>query len=76
MANSTKKVNRALTLFCAEFVLPGTLATHESGRKESGNTDWSVSGKEFLNWCKWSGAGTGCPGRWWSHCPWRCSRNI
>ena len=23
-----------------------------------------------------SGAGTGCPGRWWSHCSWRCSRNI
>jgi len=22
---------------------------------------------------EWSGAGTGCPGRWWSHCPWRYS---
>jgi len=19
---------------------------------------------------------TGCPGRWWSHCPSRCSRNM
>jgi len=23
-------------------------------------------------WC----IGMGCPGRWWSHCPWRCSRNV
>ena len=22
------------------------------------------------------GIGTGCPGRWGSHCPWRCSRNA
>ena len=20
---------------------------------------------------EWSGIGTGCPGRWWSHCAWR-----
>ena len=25
---------------------------------------------------EWWGIGTGCPGRWWSHCPWRCSRNV
>jgi len=24
----------------------------------------------------WSGTGMGCPGRWWSHRPWRCSRNV
>ena len=24
----------------------------------------------------WSGTGMGCPGRWWSHRPSRCSRNI
>ena len=22
------------------------------------------------------GTGMGCPGRWWSHQPWRCSRNV
>ena len=22
------------------------------------------------------GSGTGCRGRWWSHHPWRCSRNV
>jgi len=24
----------------------------------------------------WSGTGMGCPERWWSHQPWRCSRNV
>jgi len=23
-----------------------------------------------------SGIGTGCPGRWWGHHPWRCSKNV
>jgi len=22
----------------------------------------------------WSGVGSGCPGYWWSHHPWRCSK--
>ena len=25
---------------------------------------------------EWSGAGMGCPRKWWSHCLWRCSWNI
>lgn len=25
---------------------------------------------------KWSGVGTGCTRKQWSHCPWRCSRNV
>lgn len=25
---------------------------------------------------EWSGTGTGCLGRWYSHRPWRCSRNT
>jgi len=25
---------------------------------------------------EWSGTGTGCPGRWWSHHPWRCLRTV
>ena len=24
----------------------------------------------------WSGTGMGCPERWWSHRPWRCSKNV
>ena len=24
----------------------------------------------------WWGSGTGCPRRWWTHCPWRCSGTI
>jgi len=23
-----------------------------------------------------SGIGTGCPGKCWSHCPWRCSKTM
>lgn len=25
---------------------------------------------------EWSGARTGCPGKWWSYSPWRCSGNM
>jgi len=25
---------------------------------------------------EWSGSGMGCPGRWWSHRPWRCSSDV
>jgi len=24
---------------------------------------------------EWSSSGTGCPGQWWSHHPWRGSKN-
>lgn len=31
--------------------------------------------KQFTgHWSDWSGIGTGCQWRWWSHSPWRCSR--
>ena len=29
-----------------------------------------------ISWKKWCCSGTGCPGRWWSHRPWGCSRNV
>jgi len=25
---------------------------------------------------EWSGVRTGCPGRWWSQHPWRCSKKV
>jgi len=25
---------------------------------------------------EWSDIGTGCPGKWWSPHPWRCSKNV
>ena len=35
--------------------------------------DICILGKfSFLK--EWSGIGTGCPGKWWSHHPWRCSK--
>jgi len=37
--------------------------------------DICILGKfSFLK--EWSGIGTGCPGKWWSHHPWRCSKNV
>jgi len=39
-----------------------------------GGLDW-ISGKIFLM-KEWSGIGIGCPGKWLSHRPWRCSRNV
>ena len=39
-----------------------------------GDSGW-ILGKISLpkEWCC---SGTGCPGRWWSHHPWRCSRAV
>jgi len=31
-----------------------------------------VKGLENKSYEEWSGIGTGCPGKWWSHHPWRC----
>jgi len=25
---------------------------------------------------EWSSIGPGCPGNWWTHHPWRCSKNL
>jgi len=25
---------------------------------------------------EWSDIETGCPGKWWSHHPWRCLKNM
>ena len=32
---------------------------------------WDASKPQII----W-GTGKDCPGRWWSQCPWRCSRNV
>jgi len=39
-----------------------------------GGLDW-ISGKMSLL-KEWSGIRTGCPGKGWSHHPWRCSKNV
>jgi len=39
----------------------------------SGDSDWMLRNNSLR---EWSGTETGCPGRWWSHHSWRCSRNI
>ena len=37
-----------------------------------GGSRWILG--EIASQKEWWGIGTGCPGGWWSHCPWRCSR--
>jgi len=39
-----------------------------------GGSGWLLGNTTSLK--EWSGTGMSCPGRWWSHRPWRCSRNI
>jgi len=39
-----------------------------------GGLDWMLGNISSPK--EWSGTGMGCPGRWWSHHPWRCSRNV
>ena len=40
----------------------------------TGGSVWTFGKISSLK--EWSGTGMGCPGRWWSHQPWRCSRNV
>jgi len=39
-----------------------------------GGLDWILGKISLLK--EWSDIGTGCPGRWWSHHPWRCSKTV
>jgi len=39
-----------------------------------GHLDWISGEISLLN--EWSGIGIGCPGKWWSHHAWRCSKNM
>jgi len=39
-----------------------------------GGSDWILGKISLLR--EWSGIGTGCPGKWWGHCPWRCSKSM
>jgi len=72
-----------------EEKLTGQQQESISGKGYSGTEGWW--GKILLGWMKlysgwmlgnttslkgWSGPGMGGPERWWSHCPWRCSRNV
>jgi len=39
-----------------------------------GGLDWILGKISLLK--EWSGIGTGCPGKWWSHHPWRHSKHV
>jgi len=38
-----------------------------------GGSDWILG--NISSQKEWSSIGTGCPGKRWSHHPWRCSRS-
>jgi len=46
------------------------IATH----RVRGDLHWILRKISLLK--EWSDIGTGCPGRWLSHHPWRCSKNM
>jgi len=46
--------------------------TRGNGLKEG--LDWILGKISLLK--EWSGIGIGCPGRWWSHHPWRYLKNV
>ena len=58
------------------------LFSHLTGDRVKGNAFRLHKGRFRLDMKKktsqkeWWGSGTGCPGEWWSHRPWRCSRNT
>ena len=39
-----------------------------------GDSGWTLGNTTSLK--EWSGTEIGCPERWWTHRPWRCSRNV
>lgn len=45
---------------------------HISGAKHPGTSAWLHNTLYQV----WSGIGTGCPKRWWSHHPWRHLRDV
>jgi len=48
--------------------------TRRNGLKLPRGVSGWILGKTSLK--EQSGTGTDCPERWWSHGPWRCSRNM
>jgi len=46
------------------------------GKRQIGitNSGWTLGNTTSLK--GWSGTGMGCSERWWSHRPWRCSKNV
>jgi len=54
------------------WLVIGLQGTASSCAREG--SDWMLGNATSLK--GWSGTGMGCPERWWSHWPWRCSRNI
>ena len=64
-------------LLWSHLVIAFHLPKHTSLMASScirGGLGWILGKISLLK--EWSGIGTGCPGRWWSHHSWRCSKNV
>ena len=71
--------------FFNSLILEQKVWAHER-RRDKGGLEGTASScaREGLRWTlgnttslkEWSGTVMGSPARWWSHRPWRCSRNI
>jgi len=58
-------------ILCTSFKLGREGMASSCAREDSG---WTLGNTTSLK--GWSGTGMGCPERWWSHRPWRCSKSV
>lgn len=54
-------------------LLPGNKRQEERKQPQAVQGSFRVDRKNF-SLKEWSGIGTSCAGKWWSHCPWKCLR--
>jgi len=64
---------KAAGLWTMHLVRHEVMALSCSGLGGCGS-GWILGKTSFQK--EWSGIGSGCPGRWWGHHPWRCSRTM
>jgi len=69
--NKAQAINSIFYLGIIEFMGGKPEQASSSVR---GSLDWILGRIILLK--EWSSIGTGCPGKWWGHHPWRCSKYM